>query len=80
MVRSAILVKKIQGKKNERKSNADALVGKRGIVIETIEAGGFGYVKIDGDEWRSISANAAEIAKGTTVTVISRDSIVLTVE
>lgn len=74
------LVKKIQGKKNERKSNADALVGKRGIVIETIEAGGFGYVKIDGDEWRSVSANAAEIAKGTTITVISRDSIVLTVE
>ncbi len=72
------LLKRMHGKA-ERKSNADALIGRRGTVIETIPAGGHGYVKIDGDEWRSVSADGAEIACGTTVTVVSRESIVLTV-
>lgn len=72
------LLKRMHGKA-ERKSNADALIGRRGTVIETIPAGGHGYVKIDGDEWRSVSTDGAEIACGTTVTVVSRESIVLTV-
>ena len=72
------LLKRMHGKA-ERKSNADALIGRRGTVIETIPADGHGYVKIDGDEWRSVSADGAEIACGTTVTVVSRESIVLTV-
>ena len=73
------LVRRLHGKENERKSNVDALVGRQGIVIDTIAAGGFGYVKIDGDEWRSVSSDGQEIPVGTTVTVISRDSIILTV-
>lgn len=73
------LVKRLHGKENERKSNADALVGRQGVVTETILSNGHGYVKIDGDEWRSVSADGSEIQKGTTVTVLSRDSIVLTV-
>lgn len=72
------LLKRMHGKA-ERKSNADALIGRKGTVIEAIPAGGHGYVKIDGDEWRSVSADGAEIACGTTVTVVSRESIVLTV-
>lgn len=63
----------------ERKSNADALIGRKGKVIEAIPAGGSGYVKIDGDEWRSVSSGAEPIPVGTTVTVVSRDSIILTV-
>ena len=73
------LVRRLHGKENERKSNVDALVGRRGVVIDKISAGGFGYVKIDGDEWRSVSSDGQEIPVGTTVTVISRDSIILTV-
>ena len=73
------LVKRLHGKMNERKSNVDALVGREGVVIETIPAGGFGYIKIDGDEWRSVSSDGQEIPVGTNVTVISRDSIILTV-
>lgn len=73
------LVRRLHGKENERKSNVDALVGRQGIVIDTIAAGGFGYVKIDGDEWRSVSSDGQEIPVGTNVTVISRDSIILTV-
>ena len=73
------LVRRLHGKENERKSNVDALVGRQGVVIDKISAGGFGYVKIDGDEWRSVSADGQEIPVGTNVTVISRDSIILTV-
>ena len=72
------LVKRLHNRK-ERKSNADALIGRNGIVIEIIPANGYGYVKIDGDEWRSVSADGTELKKNTTVTVVSRDSIILTV-
>ena len=64
----------------ERKSNVDALIGRQGKVIETIPQGECGYVKIDGDEWRSVSADGQEIPAGTTVQVVSRDSIILTVD
>jgi len=73
------LIKRLHNKK-ERKSNADALIGRSGIVIDTIPANGHGYVQIDGDQWRSISADNIEIPKGTNVTVVDRESIVLTVK
>ena len=64
----------------ERASNADALIGREGKVIEDITPDKPGYVKIDGDEWRSVTANGQTIIKGTRVRVVSRDSIILTVE
>lgn len=63
-----------------RKSNADALDGKIGTVKEEIKAGSYGYVAIDGDMWRSISADGNAISVGTKVVVKSHESIVLTVE
>ena len=73
------LVKRLHNR-NERKSNADALIGRTATVTETIPAEGHGYVQIDGDQWRSVSADGVEIPKGTTVTVVKRESIVLTVK
>jgi len=73
-------LKAMMGNRHHRTSNADALVGREGKVIETITADGHGYVKIDGDEWRSVSASGSEIPVGTRVRVVSRESIVLTVE
>lgn len=73
------LVRLLHQGETERKSNADALIGKMGKVIEAIPSGGNGYVKIDGDEWRSVSATGEAIPVGTTVTVVSRNSIILTV-
>lgn len=73
------LVRKLHGDKKQRLSNADALIGKTGKVIETIPVGGSGYVKIDGDEWRSVSDADCDIPVGETVTVVARDSIVLKV-
>jgi len=63
-----------------RVSNADALIGRRGRVVEPIEAGGFGYVAIDGDVWKAMSTSTAAVPVGTFVRVVSRESIIITVE
>ena len=59
-------------------SNADALMGRTGRVTEEIKAGASGYVQIDGDLWKAVSNS--DIAVGTTVRVIGRESTILTVE
>lgn len=63
-----------------RASNADALLGRQGRVSQTIEAGGNGRVAIDGDDWKAVSADGQTIARGATVRVVDRDSIILTVQ
>ncbi len=63
-----------------RASNADALIGRTGRVTETITADNKGYVQIDGDLWRAVSNNSAEIPVGTSVRVIGRKSTIITVE
>lgn len=74
------LLRKIHPKSRQRKSNADALIGRIGLVTDDIVKNGYGYVKIDGDSWRSHTADGSAVATGTRVKVIARDSIVLTVE
>ena len=66
--------------KNEpnKPSNADALLGRTGRVTEPIKAGGNGYVQIDGDLWKAVSQT--DIAVGTTVRVVGRESTIITVE
>ena len=66
--------------KNEpnKASNADALIGRTGRVTEPITTGNSGYVKIDGDMWKAVSTQ--DIAAGTTVRVIGRESTIITVE
>jgi len=62
-------------------TNADAIIGRKATVTEAIDAAaGTGYVKIDGDLWKAVSADGSVIAAGTEVTVVSRDSIILTVK
>ena len=50
------------------------------MVSETIQAGGFGRVQIDGDDWKAQSPDDDAIEKGMKVKVIGRDSIILNVE
>ena len=64
----------------ERVSNADAIIGREGVVSEAIEAGGYGRVAIDGDDWKALSSDGGAIEKGEKVVVKSRDSIIITVE
>lgn len=63
-----------------RPSNADALIGRKGRVVETVKASTFGRVQIDGDIWKAVTNEANDIAEGTTVCVVSRESTIITVE
>ena len=64
----------------QRVSNADALMGRVGHVVETVKANGYGRVQIDGDIWKSVTNEATDIPAGTRVRVIGRESIIITVE
>ncbi len=66
--------------KDERVSNAEALIGRVGRVSEDIDQNGYGRVAIDGDDWKATSADGQPIAKGTRVTVLAIDSIIITVQ
>lgn len=60
-----------------RVSNADALIGRRGRVVESIEKEGFGRVQIDGDVWKAYSTDGQPVEEGETVEVISRESTII---
>lgn len=65
---------------DKRVSNADALMGRIGVVSETIVAGGYGRVAIDGDDWKAVSVDGGPVDKGGKVKVVGRESIIITVE
>lgn len=62
------------------KTNADALIGRRGRVSEPLcAATGTGRVLVDGDDWKAVELNGGDIALGVEVEVVERESIVLKV-
>lgn len=64
-----------------QKTNACAMVGKKGKVSADISPEtGYGRVAIDGDDWKAVSIDGSFIPKGTTVEVVSIDSIIITVK
>ena len=65
---------------NARVSNADALMGRQGKVVETINVGSFGRVQIDGDIWKAVTKGDCNIPEGSNVVVIDRASTIITVE
>lgn len=74
------LLKRLHATGEERASNADALIGREGTLVEPITAGGSGYVKIDGDDWKAVTADGTPMDKGTRVRVVKMESIIVTVE
>ena len=65
---------------DSRVSNADALLGRVGTVVETIQADGYGRVQIDGDIWKAVTKCGHDIPVGNPVTVTNRASTIITVE
>ena len=63
-----------------RVSNADALLGRIGRVVETVKADSFGRVQIDGDIWKAVTNEPNDIPADSNVRVISRESTIITVE
>ncbi len=74
------LLKRLHKGGEERNSNADALIGRTGTVIEPICPNESGYVKVDGDNWKAVSDDMDIIKKGEKVTILSRESIIVKVE
>lgn len=65
---------------NARKSGVDALIGRVGVVSETIDsAANTGRVSIDGDDWKAVATGDCVIVKGEQVEVLEVNSVVLTV-
>ena len=64
---------------SNRVSNADALLGRKGRVVETVKADSYGRVQIDGDIWKAVTNEPQDIPEGTNVRVISRESTIITV-
>ena len=60
-------------------SNADAIIGRQGVVSEEIPADGYGRVALDGDDWKALSTDGSAIAKGTRVRITARESLIVTV-
>ena len=65
---------------DSRVSNADALIGRQGRVVETVMADGFGRVQIDGDIWKTVTNEPHNIPEGANVRVVGRESTIITVE
>ena len=65
---------------SNRVSNADALLGRKGHVVETVKADSFGRVQIDGDIWKAVTNEPQDIPEDTNVRVVSRESTIITVE
>ena len=75
------MLKFLDRKSKDVKTNADALLGRKAIVSERIDAAQHtGRVAIDGDDWKAVSADGAVIETGTEVTIVKMDSIILTVK
>ena len=75
-----VAMKYLHRGEEERKSNADALEGREGVIIEEVQPQRSGYVKVDGDEWRAVSADGSLIKRGEKVRIVKMESIVATVE
>lgn len=70
------LYKKI--KKENEKTNADRIIGMKGIVTEDITMDNIGEVKVDGKRWSAYSDT--EIKTGEAVKVLSINSVKIKVE
>lgn len=74
------VIRFLEKKNKDVKTNADALIGRIAIVTEEISPEKHsGRVKVDGDEWKAVSGTGEVIPEGTEVEITERESIIVTV-
>ena len=75
-----VVLRFLEKKSKDVKTNADALVGRMGVVSERIDSVQHtGRVAIDGDDWKAVSENGSVIEKGKSVKIVKLESIIVTV-
>ena len=75
-----VVLRFLDKKSKDVKTNAEAIIGRKGVVSERIDDEQHtGRVAIDGDDWKAVSEDGAVIEKGTNVEIVKLDSIILTV-
>lgn len=75
------MMKFLDRKSKDVKTNADALVGRKAVVSERIDAAQHtGRIAVDGDDWKAVTADGSIIEKGVEVEIVKLDSIILTVK
>lgn len=75
-----LVIKFFHSKEKSVATNTDALIGRTAIVSEGIDPLTGGRVKIDGDDWKAVSADGGKIEAGTPVRILRLDSVIVTVE
>ena len=76
-----VVMRWLDRKSKDVKTNADAIIGRKAVVSERIDAEQHtGRVAIDGDDWKAVSDDGSVIEKGTTVEIVKLDSIIVTVK
>lgn len=76
-----IAMRFLEKKSKDVKTNAEAIVGRKGVVSERIDATQHtGRVAIDGDDWKAVSEDGSVIEQGQTVEIVKLDSIIVTVK
>jgi membrane protein implicated in regulation of membrane protease activity len=76
-----IMLKYFHKNSDEVKTNTDALVGRTGRVIDTIDySKNQGRIMIDGDNWRAETENNEIINEGEQIEVIKVNSTILIVK
>ena len=76
-----VVIRFLERKSKDVNTNADALIGRHGIVSERIDSEKHtGRVAIDGDDWKAVSEDGSVIEKGKPVEIVKMDSIIVTVK
>lgn len=70
IIMSLWIRKRFKDKRISHISNVDALMGKRGIVVEHIGKGATGALKLNDVIWLARSEDGSEIAVGTSVIIV----------
>jgi membrane protein implicated in regulation of membrane protease activity len=66
-----LVVRRNKSTGKHHRTNVEALIGKRGIVLENIEPLGVGQIKLEGEIWSARAVHGQSIVTGSLVEVAS---------